>query len=158
MKYGIVPLLLGCLAIAGCGGGPDHGAEKAKLQAVEHPDAEYLVQYGGSSFRVNVRYVPLIDESVIAVREGRGEAVDEEWPILNVSAPEKFNRVTNFADDRYRDFVIDIAGAVQEMGGICSDGSSIKMSTNSDGEVRTLYRSNRQVWVVFALCPEQVRG
>lgn len=125
---------------------------------MEHPEAKFLVDYGGASFRVNVRYVPLIDESVIAVREGRGEAAAEGWAKLRLEAAEDFSRVSNFADDRYRDFIIDMAGAVQEEGGICTDGSTIRMSTDRDGEVRTIYRSNRQVWVVFALCPEQVVG
>ncbi|MEM9784666.1 MAG: hypothetical protein AAF899_19620 [Pseudomonadota bacterium] len=152
----VLAAVIGASALAACGfGGPPkpmaEGAEK--MTAMPHPDAQYLVKYGGESFRVNVRYVPLIDESVIAVRQGIGEAHDENWPSLNVGARKDFSRVMNYADDAYRDHVVEIAGAVQAKGGICADGASIAMAKNRDGDVRTLYRRNRQVWVVFALCP-----
>ncbi|MEO0823611.1 MAG: hypothetical protein AAF074_24735 [Pseudomonadota bacterium] len=126
-----------------------------KPRAVQHPEAQFLVSYGTAFFRVNVRYVPLIDESVIAVREGVGEAVEQGWRTLQVAPSPEFRPGVNFADSSYEDVVVEIAGEVQAAGGICAEGQSISMATNRDGEIRTLYRSNRQVWVVFALCPEQ---
>ncbi|MEL6209363.1 MAG: hypothetical protein AAFR44_04140, partial [Pseudomonadota bacterium] len=97
--------LASALLLAACGGGDDRPPPAPKPEAMEHPEAKFLVDYGGASFRVNVRYVPLIDESVIAVREGRGEAAAEGWAKLRLEAAEDFSRVSNFADDRYRDFI-----------------------------------------------------
>ncbi|MEO1533388.1 MAG: hypothetical protein AAFU72_14560, partial [Pseudomonadota bacterium] len=65
---------------------------------------------------------------------------------------------TNFADETYETYVIEMAKAVQAVGGICQEGQDVLMATNREGDVRTTYRRNRQVWVVFALCPEQVSG
>ena len=152
-------LLAGC---AGSGDGVAPGAEAAvngsgpRPKAMRHPDARFLVNYGPSLFRVNVRYVPLIDESVIALREGAGEAREEGWPTLSVEPGDDFRPGTNFADPSYEAVAVDIARAVQDAGGICEEGQPMTVSTGDAGEVRTLFRSNRRVWVVFALCPGQV--
>ncbi|MEM7500318.1 MAG: hypothetical protein AAF371_20350 [Pseudomonadota bacterium] len=127
-----------------------------KPDAMEHPDARFLVDYGGAYYRVNVRYVSLIDESVIAVREGAGKAVEENWRRVSLPANPGFDPATNFQDEEYEAYVIEMAKAVQAVGGICEQGQDVLMATNREGDVRTTYRRNRQVWVVFALCPEQV--
>lgn len=150
----------GALALAGCGGGAvkDSPPPPPKPTAMPHPDARFLVDYGGQPFRVNVRYVPLIDESVIAIRKGVGEAAAEDWQRLVLPALESYSPELNFADDGYEDHIVLIGGAVQDAGGICPHGMNIAMQTGRDGQTRTLYRSNRQVWVVFALCPEPGGG
>ncbi|MEM6676791.1 MAG: hypothetical protein AAF675_02840 [Pseudomonadota bacterium] len=149
------------LGAAGCGKRQPDTLDAAleasrKPQATEHDAARFLVDYGGSQYRVNVRYVELIDESVIAVRQGSGEALEEAWPRLTLTAAEGYSRVQNFADDQIETYIVDIAKGVQAHGGICEDGQALAMATNADGDVRTTFRRNRQVWVVFALCPEQV--
>ncbi|MGF1553008.1 MAG: hypothetical protein ACFBWO_10985 [Paracoccaceae bacterium] len=165
---GSVATGLAALALAGCASGPaptgrspaaDEAGAAASVEAGEHEDARFLVDYAGMPFRVNVRYVALIDESVIAVRRGAGEAAAEGWPTISVEAgaPVPGRRV-NYADERYEPVVLAIANAVQAEGGICENGASIEMARDDAGEVRTLHRSNRQVWVVFALCPEQIDG
>ena len=153
-------------ALAGCGlfggdpqpSGREEALEKAREEAEEHADARFLAAYGGTFFRVNVRYVPMLDESVIAVREGMGEAQDEGWQIVTVRPSIDLEPGTNFADPVFETVAVAIAREVQGIDGICKGGQAMRVSTDGEGDVRTLYRSNRQVWVVFALCPEQVGG
>ncbi|MEM8759174.1 MAG: hypothetical protein AAGE83_02475 [Pseudomonadota bacterium] len=153
-------LLLALGVLTACGGGK--GAVKEapepapKPAAAEHPDARFLVDYGGDYYRVDVRYVTLIDESVIAVRKGPGEAIEEDWTRVTLPANPTFKPTTHFADEGYETYVIEMAKAVQAVGGICKEGQDVLMATNREGDVRTTYRRNRQVWVVFALCPEQL--
>jgi hypothetical protein len=161
----LLPGLCALGLLAGCAGAGDGVAPKAEAavdgsgqrpKAMDHPDARFLVDYGSALFRVNVRYVPLIDESVIALREGAGEARDEGWQMLEVEPDAAFRPGTNFADPSYEEVAVDIARAVQGRGGICGEGQTMTVETGDAGEVRTLFRSNRRVWVVFALCPQQV--
>ncbi|MEL7172005.1 MAG: hypothetical protein AAFN05_03455 [Pseudomonadota bacterium] len=153
-------LLLGLMAACGRGDGAvdDAPPPAPKPEAAEHPNARFLVDYGGNYYRVDVRYVTLIDESVIAVRQGPGKAVEEDWTRVTLPANPGFVASTNFADETYETYVIEMAKAVQAVGGICQEGQDVLMATNREGDVRTTYRRNRQVWVVFALCPEQVSG
>ncbi|MEM6944269.1 MAG: hypothetical protein AAF565_11020 [Pseudomonadota bacterium] len=151
--------LLGALALlAACGGGSDgpETAPQPRPKAMQHPDARFLIDYGGAYYRVNVRYVEVIDESVIAVREGVGEALVENWARVTLPPNPDFDPSTNFADEAYETYVVEMARAVQAVGGVCEQGQNVEMAKNREGDVRTTYRRNRRVWVVFALCPEQV--
>lgn len=149
-------LLVAALFLLGCSGEPDGPPPAPKADAAEHPDARFLVDYGGNPFRVIVRYVPLIEESVIAVQKGHGDGTSPEWRSLVVPANPSFDPGLNFADGAYETYAIEIARAVQAEGGICEQGQDIDMATDADGDVRTTFRRNRKVWVVFALCPERV--
>jgi len=125
---------------------------------VSHPDARFLVRYGEADYLVDVKYVELIDESVIAVREA--EARDEAAGRIEmevrpgVSVPAE----APFADTAYRRVAVEIADAVQHQPPICTDGQTMRIATDANNEARTLYREARQAWVVFALCPAGSAG
>jgi hypothetical protein len=150
--------------LSACAAGPaptgraPEPAGGGSAEAVRHEDARFLVTYGGAAFRVNVRYVPLIDESVIAIRQGVGEAREQGWTEIALDPVARFSRVANYADESYEPVVLDIAQGVRERGGICEGGGDIEMAMDGQGQARTLYRSNRRAWIVFALCPEQIAG
>ncbi|MEM6489887.1 MAG: hypothetical protein AAF677_16715 [Pseudomonadota bacterium] len=132
------------------GGAPAAGKEP---EAMAHPEARFLVHYGGASFRANVRYLDFLGQSVIAFRDGVGEADDEAWPEMDIQAPAGFSRVINFADDGFEPVILDMAETVRREAGVCPGAVAMEMKKRDTGEPRTMYRRARQAWVVFARCP-----
>ncbi|MEM1345607.1 MAG: hypothetical protein AAGI34_13650 [Pseudomonadota bacterium] len=153
------------LAVAACGAPQPSGKDDAlaaarerraqearEAEATRHPEARFLVDYGGAAFRVNVRYVALIDESVIAVR--RGAKNTQGWQRLAITPGVAIPEDTPFGDPIFARVAVDIADSVQKQPPICTDGQTMRLATDENDEARTLYRQARRVWVVFALCPE----
>lgn len=144
--------LAATLLIAACAA-PEPGGTAPKA-AEPHPDRRILVDYGGREFRVDIRYVDIIGESVIAVRAGRGDADPAEWRRMTVVPGTELPAEAPFADDAYRRVAIEIADALRREPPICVDGRNMRLATDPRDDARTLYRAARQAWVVFAFCPE----
>jgi len=157
----VMAAILCAAVVVGCGGSGDAGktgAISARGSAQTHPDARFLVDYAGAPYRVDVRFVDIISESVIVVRQGAGkdtakrEAMDVT-PSLSPPGPG-----TPFGDRDYSAVALDIADSVIGRPPICVDGQSMKLARNDAAEARTLYRGTRRAWVVFAFCPPPVEG
>lgn len=142
----------------GCGGpgpgGAPRAAAPAETGAMPHQDAAFLVDYGGTPILVDVRYVDVIRESVIAVRlpQGRSETAGRAAMSVAPEAPLPQAEVA-FSDDGWRAVAVDIADEIQGRPLVCVEGQTMRIAQNDDAEARTLYRANRRAWVVFAFCP-----
>jgi len=150
---------LTAISLAGCGEETARDEQAAapaqsEREAMRHEDRRFLVAYGSLPYRVNVQYVDMIGQSVIAVRRGGGEAVAEAWPTMSISGEEPQPSGVPFEDERYRKVALTIADHVSQDGHVCADGTSMEIRRDADGEPRTLYRGTRGAWVVFAFCPE----
>ena len=144
-------LVLAAASLAVSCSAPDRGGS-ARPEAQHHPEARFLVDYGGRSYRVDVRFVDIISESVIAVREGAGDGAERHRMAVEPSVTPPGGDVP-FADDAYRAVAVDIADAIQGRPPICADGQRMRLALNDEAEARTLYRDNRRAWVVFGFCP-----
>ena len=169
LAYAAIGALLlagGCGAVESLAGQPAEGggAETASVppKPVPHENARFLVRGGDEAYRVNVRYVNMIGESVIAVRQGAGEAgqgeAGEEWPTLDLADMPRAPSSLPFGADAWRSFALGVAEGVRQHEGICPEGRPMQLLRESDGEVRTMYRGNREAWVVFAACPGTEQG
>lgn len=138
------------VGMAACSAPPQSGSAEA---GEPHPDTRFLVDYGGKTFRVNVRYVELLGESVIAVRKGQGDADPADWRRMTVKADVSVPRRKPFGSDAYRRVAVDIADAVRKEPPICADDRTMRIATDEADSARTMFREKRDVWVVFALCP-----
>ena len=148
--------LAAALAAAACaapapggGGGPE---------AQPHAEKRFLVQYGERQYRVNVRYVDIISESVVAVREGRGDAAPPDWVETVVEPSLRPPEGEPFASEAWRAVAVDIADSLSGRPPICDNGQTMRLARNDDKGARALYRSARQAWVVFAFCPPAGTG
>jgi len=121
---------------------------------MRHEDRKFLVTYGALPYRVNVQYVEMIGQSVIAVRRGAGEATSEAWPTIAVSGDQPQPSGVPFEDERFRDVALTIAKQVSRDGTICNGGAPMEIRRDDNGDARTMYRGTRDAWVVFAYCPE----
>jgi len=145
------------VGLAGACAGPERGPD-ARMEAQRHPDVELVVDYGDAPFRVDVRYVDIISESVIAVRQGDGNGNgprDRMTVTPSITPP---GPGVPFADEAYRLVAVDIADQVLGRPPICVDGQRMRLARNQAAEARALYRDNRQTWVVFAFCPPVGEG
>ena len=145
------------MAAAGCSGPPAKAGAGASAETAVHEAARFLARFDGAAYRVNVRYVDLIDGSVIAVRQGAGEA-GEGWTPIDVSGRAEIGPETGFGDGAYRDVAIRIAEAVRDRQSVCEGGARLRLERETDGAISTMYRGNRRAWVVFAFCPETEGG
>ena len=65
-------LVLAAASLAVSCSAPEPGGA-ARPEAQHHPEARFLVDYGGRAYRGDVRFVDIISESVIAGRKGAGD-------------------------------------------------------------------------------------
>lgn len=152
----IVPLVA-CAGVPQPSSRDDALAEIRAPDPIPHADAKFRVSYGGEDYLVDVRYVELIDESVIAVRQAGRKAAGRDYRPLGV-APRVRAPVGPFSNPAYRAVALDIAETVQWVDGICPSGDPMDMARDGEGDIRTLYRRNRGAWVVFARCVEKSAG
>ena len=141
---------------AGCAGelssSPGGGASVPKARAAGHEEARFWVDYGADPFLVNVRFIKIMGESVVAIRKARPDAELAGRRQLDVRPHVEIGEAVNFADPVYEDVATDIAQTIEKVGRVCDDGQKLSMSMNGDGAPRTSYRRDRQAWVVFARC------
>jgi hypothetical protein len=137
------------VALAACAGPVAHGA---KPEAMRHPEKRFLVDYGGEVFRVNVRYVDIISESVFAVRRGR-DGAKAGWTEIALEPGVTPPAAEPFASEAWRPVAVDIADRLAGTPPICAEGQTMRLALGEDRGARALYRSPRQAWVVFAFCP-----
>ncbi|MDT8345607.1 MAG: hypothetical protein RQ752_14380 [Thermohalobaculum sp.] len=149
---------LTALGLSGCGEETARDeqatAPVVEREALRHDDKQFLVRYGLLPYRVNVQYVDMIGQSVIAVRRGAEEAVPEGWPELALMGDNPQPAGVPFEDEVYRSLALDIADKVSRDGKVCPGDGAIRIRRDERGEARTLYRPTRGAWVVFAYCPD----
>lgn len=134
-------------------GGDDSGAKLAPaVEAARHADKRFLVSYGPKRYYVDVRYIGLINESVIAIRDD-GNSADRED--LSVPATATLPADEPFASSAQESVMVSIAEGVRSSAKICDNGRQMALRLNGDGEARVSYRSGRGAWVVFAACPKE---
>ncbi len=145
LSLALVAALAGCAVFSppGSGGRPE---------AMRHPDKRFAVRYGADDFVVDVRFIDVINESVIAVRQGRGSEGDRREP-LEVPPNRTVPAEVGFADEAYRAVAVDIADAITGKPPICPQGQTMRLARRDDETARTLFRPLRAAWVVFAFCP-----
>ena len=125
-----------------------------KVEAQPHDAAKFLVLYGAQSYLVDVRYIDLINESVIAVREAEGETLPRET--FQIPATIDLPSAEPFSSRAHRKVALAIADHIRETAKICDDGRLMALRQNLDGDTRVTYRRDRGAWVVFAACPGPV--
>ena len=173
MSLGLRSVVTGALLLAGgCEIPPSLSAAPAAPEATPHPvgpaamaressphdEAHFLVRRGGDLFRANVRFVEMLDESVIAIRRGPGES-DETWTVIDVPTTGGSPPPTlPFSAAAWEPVALEIAEAVRDQDGICEEGERMQLIPASGGGPRTMFRHNRQAWIVFAACPEPWKG
>ncbi|MGF1501508.1 MAG: hypothetical protein ACFBSD_06800 [Paracoccaceae bacterium] len=141
-----------CLAgAAACGGPIPIVAPREAAQS--HPEKRFLVTYGDERFTVNVRYVEIIGETVIAVRQVGTVPVDARFEPMAVTPQSEPPEAANFADDAYRAVAVEVADAIVGRPPICVDGQTMRLARKDDEAARTLYRRQQRAWIVFAFCP-----
>ncbi|MEM7178386.1 MAG: hypothetical protein AAF503_11845 [Pseudomonadota bacterium] len=150
--YGIIAMAV----VAGCGEAPGPTSMAPAVAAERHPDKRLFVRYGADEFFVDIRYVDMIQESVIAVRESGGKMAGRET--ITVPATVGIPTGQPFSSSAFEPLVVSIAQEVNATEAICADGRKMTMRTKSDGDVRASFRSGRDAWVVFAACPAPVTG
>ncbi|MGF1446601.1 MAG: hypothetical protein ACFBRM_10425 [Pikeienuella sp.] len=150
--------LLLTVALAGCSFFPVPPSGAGKPEAMRHPDKKFFVQYGATSYLVDVRYIDILGESVIAVRRSAGPSTEprETLEVLPTRTPPAAE--TGFADEAYRSVAVDIADTISGRPPICIDGQTMRLARGEDQPARTLYRAQRAAWVVFAFCPPPAAG
>ncbi len=144
----IAALLAGCAAFSP----PPSGG---KPQAARHPDRAFAIDYAGTAYVVDIRFIDVLGESVIAVRRGSGEGERTRLEVRPSRTPPEAGR---FSDEAYRRVAVDIADAIAGRPPICADGQTMRLARGEDKAARTLYRSQREAWVVFAFCPAAPGG
>ncbi|MEM8792091.1 MAG: hypothetical protein AAGE80_10770 [Pseudomonadota bacterium] len=148
---------IGAALLAGCAPEGDHASTTAKEPEAEvHDDQRLLVQYAANSYFVDIRYVDIINESVIAVRTGGGKTDGRRE--VQVPATVGVPSGEPFASNAYEPLVISIAEHLRKTEKICSDGQQMALRINREGEAKVTYRRSRAAWVVFAACPVAVTG
>ncbi|MBY8975328.1 hypothetical protein KHP62_05900 [Rhodobacteraceae bacterium NNCM2] len=148
--------LIGAAMLAGCGSSSGAPSLAPVADAEDHPDMRLYVHYGAMTYFVDVRYVDMIQESVIAVRETGGKLDGREE--LTVPATIGIPTGEPFSSSAFKPLAVSIADYVRESARVCVDGAKMALRLNSDGETRASYRSGRGAWVVFAACEAPVMG
>ena len=164
MRAGLAYAAIGSLLLAGCETpvgttGEAEDAEAAALPdaAAPHEDARFLVRGAGDLYRVNVRYVDMIEESVIAVRQGPGDA-DDAWPTIDLAEAPRAPTGLPFDAEAWRPVTLAIADTVRRQRDLCPEGREMRLSRENDGDVRTTYREKHGAWVFFAACAAPQAG
>ena len=144
------------MAVSSCSlfGGGGEAARAPKVEAQPHDEAKFFVLYGPQGYLVDIRYIDLINESVIAIREARGETKPRET--LTVPATVDVPSAEPFSSDGHRSVAVAIADHIRATAKICDDGRQMALRQNLDGDTRVTYRNERGAWVVFAACPGAV--
>lgn len=147
---------LGMALLAGCGGTEQGASLAPKVEAESHPAKRLYVRYGARDYFVDVRYVDIINESVIAVRNRGGKVDGRE----RITVPATVGVPTSepFSSSAYKSLAISIARHIRETAKICDSGRQMALRLNSDGEARVSYRAQKAAWVVFAACPAAATG
>ena len=173
MRAGLAYAVIGTLLLAGgweavqgiageTGGGEAQAGERGAqtettaISPERHEKARFLVRGDDDAYRVNVRYVGLIGESVIAIRQGAGDA-GEQWVAIELDDMPRAPSSLPFGADAWRSFALGLAERVRLQQDICPEGQTMRLLRDG-GEVRTMYRKRREAWVVFAACPGASQG
>ncbi len=134
-------------------GGASTAAARPAAPPLSHKERRFLAEYGDRRFLVNVRYVGMLSESVIAVRELSGDVPGGyEELVLEPGAAAAATSGTPFRARETRALATEIAAQVAAVPGVCGDDREMALLTKRDGETRSMYRGNRQAWVVFSGC------
>lgn len=153
------PQTIGMIAmamVAGCGNSTGQPPLAPSVAAERHPEKRLFVRYGASDYFVDIRYVDMIQESVIAVRKTGGKMEGRET--ITVPATVGIPTGQPFSSSAFKPLVVSIAEEVSDTEEICADGRQMAMRKQGDGSIRTSFRSGRDAWVVFAACPAPVTG
>ncbi|MEM0942866.1 MAG: hypothetical protein AAGI70_02865 [Pseudomonadota bacterium] len=146
---------LAATLLAACGvfGGSDGPKTERppEVEAERHASKRMVIRYATAEYFVDVRYVDIINESVIAVREAGGKLEGREEMVVPVTVQPPPGEP--FASSRFRPVAVAIASHIRETAKICDGGRQMALRLNRDGEARASYRTSRQAWVVFAACP-----
>ncbi|MEM9100610.1 MAG: hypothetical protein AAGC79_19055 [Pseudomonadota bacterium] len=144
--------LLGAALLVGCAPSDQSSAPVVpEAEAERHPDLRLIVAYAASSYFVDIRYVDIINESVIAVRNGIGNPAGRRD--VTVPATVGIPQSEPFASSAYEALVVSIAEHLRKTEKICANGQEMALRINRDGEAKVTYRRSKGVWVVFAACP-----
>ena len=126
-------------------------ALSAAHEAERHDEKRFLVDYGGTLYRVNAQYVGMIGRSVVAVRQGADDAVAEGWPGFAVEPRGPAPAGLPFEAEAFEAVATEIAEAVRTRGEVCPLGTEMHLDAVEDG-LSTIFRAERQAWAVFAHC------
>ncbi|MEM7509094.1 MAG: hypothetical protein AAF415_20430 [Pseudomonadota bacterium] len=143
-------LLGGCSLFGGGDSAETAVSSVPEVEAERHGDRRFLVRYGPAQYFVDVRYINLINESVIAVRN-RGN--DEGRDLITVPATVALPQDEPFASSAQEPVALAIANHIRNTAKICNSGKQMALRRNDEGEAKITYRSSRGAWVIFAACP-----
>ncbi|MGF1501948.1 MAG: hypothetical protein ACFBSD_09030 [Paracoccaceae bacterium] len=114
---------------------------------------KYLVDAGWTQFRVNVRYVRVIGQMVIAIRQDDGTS-DAAWErfAFNPPGPAEGLPVTApFEGADYEQVAVALAKEVARRADVCGD-AQLTLDPDDDGGPRRMYRGSHEAWVIFGSC------
>ena len=136
------------------GGGEEDASRAPKVEAQPHQDAKFFVLYGPQGYLVDIRYIDIINESVIAIREAEDEVTPRET--LTIPATIDVPSAEPYSSSGHRAVAVAIADHIRETAKICDDGRQMALRQTLEGDTRATYRNERGAWVVFAACPGPV--
>lgn len=148
-------LLGACSLFRGGDDGDTRPARAPEVEAERHGDKRFLVSYGPEQYYVDVRYINLINESVIAVRD-RGKL--EGRDLVTVPATVALPQDEPFASSAQQPVALAIANHIRNTAKICDSGREMALRLDDEGEAKVTYRSSRAAWVIFAACPGEAAG
>ncbi|MEM0924060.1 MAG: hypothetical protein AAGI13_13510 [Pseudomonadota bacterium] len=122
-----------------------------KIEAHPHADAKFFVLYGPQGYLVDIRYIDIINESVIAIREAEDSTTPRET--MTIPATVDVPSAEPYSSSGHRAVAVAIADHIRETAKICDDGRQMALRQTRDGATRATYRNERGAWVVFAACP-----
>lgn len=150
MRASMWPVLL----LAACGSsGPREEAPALSgesIEGLEHPDAKLAVSYGREQFLVDISFIDLLDKSVIVVRRDEPSPAERQPFTLEETVPVPGGMP--FSASGYGPVAVAIADQLAGRLGLCPE-AGMELDRNLEGGARTMFRDERQAWVVFAVCP-----
>ncbi|MEM7238020.1 MAG: hypothetical protein AAF501_09375 [Pseudomonadota bacterium] len=149
-------ILIAAAVLTACGGATPGASLAPRVEAERHPAKRMYVRYGAANYFVDIRYVDIINESVIAVRDNGGKIDGRER--LTVPATVGIPTGEPFSSSSFKSLVVSIAGHIRETAKICDSGRQMALRLNSEGETQATYRAQKNAWVVFAACPAASTG
>lgn len=117
-----------------------------------HPEARFIAEYGAARYLVNLRYVPFLRQSVVAVRPFKAAARLEGRRPIAVAPTSTAPAKGHFRDRAYKTVAIDIAEALTETPAACAEGRALSVAHDKHGAPKASYRRDHRVWIVFARC------
>ncbi|MBY8974395.1 hypothetical protein KHP62_01160 [Rhodobacteraceae bacterium NNCM2] len=131
---------------------------KEQPASVEEMDERYLVTYGNSAYKVNVRYIDTLSKPVVAVRRDLGQDDDNDgrWTELDIPGAEEENlpegEVQSFESPAGERAAAQIGARIAARPELCGKTHSLSLQANDDGSLDSMYRDKHSAWVFFAEC------